>query len=299
MTERLVRVGVVGVEGGWSSEALADAVAEQTGFRLLIDMQCCVLDLGAGRLMFGDVDLCQLDAILVKKIGHFYSPDMLDRLELLRYVEERGVPVFSKPARILRLLDRSSCTLTLARHAIPIPPTTVTESVAGAAAAVISYGEAVLKPLYSTKAKGMVVVDARDPALEQRLTTFQSAGNPMLYVQKKLEIGDRDFGVVFLGGEHIGTYARVKHGASWNTTTHDGGHYEPHAGSTELVALAWRAQAPFALDLTSVDIVETPDGPRVLEVSAFGGFRGSRDALGVDLAERYVRYALERLRPRR
>lgn len=297
MTERSIRIGVVGVSGGWSSEALADAVAAQTGFRLLIDMHRCVLDLSHGRLMFGDVDLCELDAILIKKIGDRYSPDMLDRLELLRFVQERGVPVFSKPTSILRLLDRLSCTVTLTSNAIPIPPTTVTESVARAASAVASYGEAVLKPLYSTKAKGMLVVSASDPAaLEQQLVSFQSAGNPILYVQKRLEIGDRDFGVIFLGGEHVGTYARVKSDSSWNTTTRDGGHYEAHSGSPELVALAWRAQAPFDLDLTSVDIMETASGLQVLEVSAFGGFRGSRDALGLDLAERYARYAVERLR---
>ena len=114
--------------------------------------------------------------------------------------------------------------------------------------------------------------------------------------QKRLDIGDRDFGVIFLGGEHVGTYARVKGQSSWNTTARDGGHYEAHAGSPELVALAYRAQQPFGLDLTSVDIVETVDGLRVLEVSAFGGFRGSRDALGVDLAERYAQYAIERIR---
>ena len=288
------------MSGGWSSEMLADAVAAQTGFRLLIDMQRCVLDLGAGSLVCDDIDLCQLDALLVKKIGDRYGSEMLDRLELLRYVHERGVPVLSKPAAISRLLDRLSCTVTLARSGIPIPPTTITESIARAVTAVTSYGEAVLKPLYSTKAHGMEIVSGRDPAeLERRLLAFRDGGNPVLYVQKKLDIGDRDFGVIFLGGEHVGTYARVKGRGSWNTTTRDGGHYESHTGSPELVALAWRAQAPFGLDLTSVDIVETADGPRVLEVSAFGGFRGCRDAIGLDLAERYARYAIERLGPRR
>jgi tetrahydromethanopterin:alpha-L-glutamate ligase len=296
LTERSLRIGVVGVSGGWSSEALADAMQARTGFRLLIDMRRCVLDLGAGRLMFDDIDLCDLDAIVVKKLGESYGPDMLDRLELLRYVESRGVAVFSRPASMLRLLDRSSCTVTLAQSGVPMPPTTITESVARAAAAVASYGEAVLKPLYSTKARGMQVVSAEDPVeLERRLVAFRDAGNSVMYVQKKLEIGERDFGVVFLGGDHLGTYARVRGRSSWNTTPYDGGHYAPHAGSPELVALAWRAQSPFGLDLTSVDVVETADGPMVLEVSAFGGFRGSREALGLDLADRYARYALARL----
>lgn len=296
MSKHAPRIGVVGVVGGWSSEALADAVEKLTGFRLLIDMQRCVLDLASGRVMCGDIDLCELDGILIKKVGTSYSQDMLDRLEILRFVKAGGVPIFSDPTSILRLMDRLACTLTLARGGIPVPPTTVTENIDHALAAVIAYGQAVLKPLYSTKAKGMQLVDAAsEPDLRQRLTAFRDAGNPMLYIQKKLSIPDRDLGVIFLGGEHVGTYARVKDSASWNTTTRDGGHYEPHVASSDIVALAWRAQRLFHLDLTSVDVVETEQGPVVFEVSAFGGFSGSQEALGIDLAARYARYAVERV----
>jgi tetrahydromethanopterin:alpha-L-glutamate ligase len=291
-----LRIGVVGVVGGWSSEALADAVQALTGFRLLIDMSRCVLDLASKRVMHGELDLCDLDGILIKKVGDSYSQGMIDRLEILRYVRDRGVPIFSDPLSILRLIDRSSCTITLVRGGIPIPPTTITESVEHAVTAIQGYEQAVLKPLYSTKAKGMQLLDARtEPDLMQRVAAFRDAGNPMLYIQKKLSIPDRDLGVIFLGGEHIGTYARVKESSSWNTTTRDGGHYEPHEASPEIVALAWRAQSLFQLDLTSVDVLETAEGPVVFEVSAFGGFSGSLEALGIDLAGRYARYAMERV----
>jgi ribosomal protein S6--L-glutamate ligase len=299
LTERRLRIGVVGAPGAWSSEALADAVAHITGFRLLIDLGDCVVDLGAGRVSHGATDLCQLDGIVVKKLGAELGTHVLDRLELLRYVSERGVPVFSSPLRMLRLLNRLSCTVTLASAHLPLPPTTITESIPQALAAVEAYGEAVLKPLYSSKAEGMQLVSSREgPALERRLEAFQNAGNRLLYVQKRLALGDRDLGVVFLGGEHVGTYARVKHEHSWNTSQREGGHYEAHHGSPELIALAYRAQAPFGLDLTCVDVAETPDGPKLFEVSAFGGFRGSQDGLGIDLAERYARYVVDRLRPR-
>src|SRR6187431_1859313 len=116
-------------------------------------MQRCVLDLSSGPAVCGDIDLCELDGILIKKVGASYSQDMLDRLEILRFVKAGGVPIFSDPTSILRLMDRLACTLTLARGGIPVPPTTVTESIDHALAAVLGYGQAVLKPLYSTKAK--------------------------------------------------------------------------------------------------------------------------------------------------
>ena len=296
MTESGPRIAVVGVGGGWSSEALADAFYEKTGTRILVEMKHVVFDAAAGALYYGDVDLCKLDAVVVKKIGEVYSPDMLDRLDLLRFVADSGVPVFSKPLSMLRLLDRLSCTLTLRQAAIPMPPTVVTEDLSHARAAVESFGTAVLKPLYSTKARGMRVLSATDGGdLDEELRDFQSEGNPVIYIQQKIDIPDRDLGVVYMGGEHVGTYARVGAEGSWNTTIRDGGRYERADASARTLAVAQRAQAAFDLDFTSVDVVETDDGPIVFEVSAFGGFRGLRDGLQIDAADRYADYVLGRL----
>lgn len=287
------RVAVVGVPGGWSSQALVDAFQERTGFSCLVDMGEVVFDAENNRVLAGDVDLCKLDAVVVKKAGLAYSPDMLDRLELLCFVEARGVPVFSSPQVMVRLLDRLSCTVRLRAADIPMPATVVTESVPRAAEAVRRFGQAVLKPLYSTKARGMLVVDAeRADGIEDELRAFQLLGNPVMYVQKKIDLPDRDLGVVFLGGEHIGTYARVRREGAWNTTTRDGGRYAAHEPKPETLAVAERAQAAFGLDFTSVDVVELDSGPVVFEVSAFGGFRGLKDGLGIDAAARYADYVL-------
>ena len=83
------RIGVVGVGGGWSTEALADAVEARTGFRAVIELDRVVADLASGQVLRGDLDLGSLDALIVKKVGREYGPDMLDRLELLRFVETR------------------------------------------------------------------------------------------------------------------------------------------------------------------------------------------------------------------
>lgn len=90
-----LRIGVIGIPGAWSTEALADAVEQRTGFRLVIDMGRVQLDLGAGRLRFGEHDLGDLDGLIVKKISAVYSPNTLDRLEMLRVAEHAGVRVFS------------------------------------------------------------------------------------------------------------------------------------------------------------------------------------------------------------
>ena len=289
------RIGVVGTPGGWSSERLATAVEKQTGFRLLVDPSRIIADLHLGRVWHDGTDLCQLDGLLLKKAGPAYSPELLDRLDLLRFVESRGVQVLSRPGRILRLLDRLACTVTLRANGIPMPPTVVSSRAELIAEAIRGWGTAVLKPMYSTKARGMILAHGHDPELIDRIEAFRAAGNPMVYAQKKLERLDRDMGLLFLGGEFVAAFARVRSVGSWNTTTVNGGRYAPAQLEPDVVELARRAQEPFGLDVTTVDVAMTVEGPVVFEVSAFGGYRGLWEAQGIDVAERFAEYALARL----
>jgi ribosomal protein S6--L-glutamate ligase len=290
------KIGVIGIPGKWSTETLADAVEERTGYRQVIDMGGVSLDLERQRLLFQEQDLCQLDALIVKKISASYSPNTLDRLELLRVAEQAGVRVFSRAENILRLIDRLSCTVTLRNAGIPMPATRVTEEVGAALTAVQDFGSAVFKPLYSTKARGMCVIDAQQDhaGIEREIRAFQ-ADNPMMYIQQKVELPGRDLGMVFLAGEYHGSYARVSKDDAWNTTIHSGGRYAAHTPPDDVIELARRAQAPFGMDFTTVDVAETNTGPIVFEVSAFGGFRGALEGIGIDAAGLYTDHVLRQL----
>lgn len=290
------KVGVIGIPGKWSTETLADTVEEKTGYRLVIDMAEVSLDLERQRLLFQGQDLCQLDALIVKKISATYNPNTLDRLELLRVAEQAGVRVFSRAEHILRLIDRLSCTVTLRNAGIPMPATRVTEDIGAAVTAVQDFGSAVFKPLYSTKARGMCVIDSRQQHgdIEREIRAFQ-AENPMMYIQQKVDLPGRDLGMVFLDGEYLGSYARVSKGDAWNTTIHSGGKYAAHTPPDDVIALARRAQAPFGMDFTTVDVAETNAGPIVFEVSAFGGFRGALEGIGINAADLYTEHVLRQL----
>lgn len=287
-------LGVVGVRGGWSSETLADRVAELTGGdRLLIELDQVRLDLPSGRALHQGRDLSQLDGLIIKKLGPDYSPHLLDRLEILRLLEGRGVRVFSPPAAIAGLLDRLACTVTLQLAGIPMPETTVTESLDHALDALDGYGRAILKPLYSTKARGMLLLTPGEAARQALLEHRRQ--HPVFYLQKAVQLGEQDLGVVFLGGEYLTTYARARRAGEWNTTTASGGRYRPHDPPAEIIELARRAQAPFGLSFTCVDVAITGQGPVVFEVSAFGGFRGISEARGMDAARLYAEHVLGRL----
>lgn len=290
------KIAVIGIEGGWSTEALADAVKAKTGLRLVVDMSKVSLDLVTGDLIYGDVNLSTFDGLMVKKISARYSPDTLNRLALLKIPQSLGVRVFSAVDSMFPLINRLSCTLRLIQGGIPMPQTLVTENIDEAVAAVHKYSSAVFKPLFSTKAQGMCVIDAQDnPAdIRQKVTCFK-ADNSMMYIQQKVNLPGQDLGLVFLGGEYLGSYARVNHSDTWNTTIQNGGRYASYTPSAKVIELAYRAQKLFNLDFTTVDVAETDNGSVIFEVSAFGGFRGALEGMALDAASHYVDYALNQL----
>jgi ribosomal protein S6--L-glutamate ligase len=294
-----LNIGVVGIPGKWSTDTLADAVETRTGRRIVVDMGRVELDLAAGRLLHGDIDLCTLDGLIVKKISATYSPATLDRLEMLRVAEACGVRVFSPANNMLRLVDRLSCTVTLRNAGIPMPETRITEDIDLAVGAVTDFGNAVFKPLYSTKARGMCVISstAEEQDIRDRVSAFR-AENTVMYIQRRIDLPGRDLGMVFLAGDYLGCYARVPQDDAWNTTIESGGRYAAHQPTTQEIELAHKAQALFGMDFTTVDVAETPNGPIVFEVSAFGGFRGAREGIGIDVAELYVDYVVRNLEKR-
>jgi len=286
-------IAVIGIPGKWSTEVLADRLEAKTGTRHVIDMADVTFDSSAGTLTANGLDLTSIDGIVVKKISQQYSPATLDRLELLRVAEAQGVRVFSPASSMLRLIDRLSCTVTLRNHDIPMPDTCVTESIDHAIAFIHQSEAVVLKPLFSTKARGMTVLSADhgDDNLKQVLDTFQK-DNPVLYIQRKIALSGRDMGLMFLGGNYLGAYARVAQNDSWNTTIHSGGKYQNVVPTDDIIAMAHEAQSLFDMDFTTVDVAETDNGAICFEVSAFGGFKGGLEGTGIDVAELYADYVL-------
>ncbi len=288
------RIGVVGLPDNWSCDHLMESLRQRIDDPVLVEMDKVSFDLENGAVLQDGQDLAKLDALFVKKLGQEYSPHLLDRLEVLGFLQNQGVRIFSRPQCIQALLDRLACTVRLRQGGIPMPPTVITENIERAAEAVQRFGKVVLKPLYSTKARGMQVLED-GPGVKAALEQFQAAGNPVIYIQKFLPIPDRDYGLVFLGGKYLATYSRVASESAWNTTIHSGGKYEPHEPDPAWIQLADKAQSIFNLDFTCVDLVETDRGPMVFEVSAFGGFRGLKEAHNIDAAELVADYILKKL----
>jgi tetrahydromethanopterin:alpha-L-glutamate ligase len=291
---RTLRVGVVGVPGAWSTERLAEALARAGAHSSVVDLGACALRLPGSAVYSGGRALA-LDAAVVKKIGDTAEGwSVRERIQILRHLEAGGVPVWSSPDRLEAALDRYRMTIELAAAGIPLPETVITEDVDEAVAAVERFESAVLKPLFTSKGRGM---QRLGPALDvRRLLTTHARKHPgPFYLQRFVKHPGRDLGVAVLDGEYVGAYWRVAGREQWMTTILSGGRYEKADPPPEAIELALRAAARFGLLFTGVDLVETDGGFVAFEVSAFGGFRGLQEACGIDAAPLVADAVLRRL----
>ena len=199
--------------------------------------------------------------------------------------------VFSPARAIADAQDRYRMTQRLSQGGIPIPRTVVAETAEDAAEAVRRWGRAVVKPLFTSKGTGMLVLTA-DAPLRMALRRWQREWRMPFYVQEYVPHAGRDIGVAVLAGRVLGAYYRVARRDTWLTTTSAGGHYETCPVTPEIERLALRAADVFGLTFTGVDLVEGPDGYLAYEVSAFGGFGGLWRTQGIDAARLYAEHVV-------
>lgn len=280
-----MRIAVIGTRGAWSTEGLAAALRFAGCAVPVIDLSLCSLRLPDPRVHYRGLPVEGLAGAVVKKIGDTAGGWVVrERINLLRQLETTGVRVLSEPDRLEVAVDRYHMTLELTRAGLPIPDTVLTEDIDDAMTTVERFGSAVLKPLFTSKGRGMERLDStRD--VRTALARHRAAGLGPFYLQRAIEHPGRDLGVAVLDGQCLGAYWRVAAPDQWMTTIRAGGRYERADPPPAALELALAAAKHFGLFFTGVDLMETPDGGFVvLEVSAFGGFRGLSVACGIDAA---------------
>ncbi len=288
-----MRVGVAGVPGAWSSERMCEALRAEGMESFVFSLSDCVHDLNRGRVMLYDFDLSTLDGVVVKKLGEQPSRAARLRLHMLRQLQDRGVRIFSRPSAVDIAMDRYRMSMGLISAGLPMPQTYAVESEATLSDALEQLGQAVAKPVYTSKARGM----ARIARGAGRSALDSECVEGRILLQQFVESSGRDIGACVLGGRFIGAFYRVAADGEWITSTSAGGRYAPCTLTRPAIALAEDAADVFGLDYTVVDLVETGDGYSIYEVSAFGGFRGLWEASRYDVASEYARYIRWDLQP--
>ncbi len=286
-----MKIYIAGIPGAWSSQQLQTAFQQRGITSVIFALSQCCFNVSSGQVLWQGEDLSLLDGVVVRKLGDTMDPLSHHRVNLLYHLENLGVQIFSTPHALEEANNRYRMTVKLTQAGIPIPETIVTESVEKAIRVVEQWGKAVIKPLFTSKGRAMVLLD-RDGPFRLTLKHWDEIGKFPFYLQRFVH-SHYDVGMAILDGKLLGAYKRVA-GESWQTTIREGGHYEPFNPDQEMLDITHQAANAFGLDYTVVDIVPYKGKYAVYEVSAFGGFSGLY-ACGIDATSSYAEYVIERI----
>jgi ribosomal protein S6--L-glutamate ligase len=288
-----LNVAIIGIPGAWSSEILKEEFEKRNTQATILSIQDLNYNIQSNKVFYQEIDLESFDAIIIKKLGK-YAPRIIDWLAIFSKLEDKGLRFFSSPKKLKAMISRIGCTSILSQGEVKMPKTIITENIEVAENWIKSVGGAVFKPNFSTKATGMTILKSDEPDLTQRLTEIQEEFD-LLYLQELIDLPGEDYGVTFIDGKYVGTYARIGSKESWNTTTKDGGHYGTIEPTDEIMNIAQKAQKLFGLDFCCVDVATPPSGAIVFEVSAFGGFKGLSKGANINAAEILTDYITQEL----
>src|SRR6266576_891134 len=223
------------------------------------------------------------DAVVVRTMSGGSFEAVTLRLGVLHALRELGVTVWNDARAIERCVDKSTTSFLLARAGIATPATWAVESHEAAAAIVrreIGAGPLVLKPLFGSQGRGLLLVrseqDLPDPA----------AVKGVYYRQRFVGIerdGFRDFRLLVSYGRVV--TAMMRHSTSWITNVKRGGRPVAAVVDADMKALALAAAAAVGADFAGVDVVHDADGrPTVLEVNSMPAWSGLQKVASANIA---------------
>lgn len=282
-----LKFGVVYHENvnNWATKSLIEAIQAKGHISKPFRLPDISAQLPNKFMYLEEEDLSDLDGVLVRTIGFGTGDQITFRISLLEHFEDAGIYVMNPAYSFRRAKDKYATLTALHKAGIKVPRTYIGENLEAAIDFVDEVGDVVVKPLIG--ARGMGAIRAEHRELTYRAMKFIHQLGQVLYVQELVEKPNRDIRAFVIGGTLIGAmYRYLPEGVEgeWRTNVHGGGKAELTILTAEYEECAIKAAEILKLDYTGADIIESPDGPCVIEANAAPSWSALSRVTGIDIA---------------
>ncbi len=241
-----------------------------------------------GKKEVTDIDLC-----LLRSFGPGSTEQSTRRISMLEHMEVAGIRVINSTYPFRRSRDKYATQYMLHKAGIPIPTTYTTESLARAYTATGDMKEVIYKPILSSMGRGSMKFTDADLAYNA-YRLLDRLQHPLI-LQKYVTNPGRDIRVFIIGDQVVGAVYKYIPEGEWKSNVAQGGKMVEEEMSQEIIDMAFKATRAMGLDYAGVDLLESPDGPIVLEVNASPGWQGLKGATGKQVADLIVEYGVKQV----
>lgn len=245
---------------------------------------------GGSRFWLRDVEVTDFDACLLRSFGPGSCEQSTRRISLLEHMEVAGIRVVNPSYAFRRARDKYATQYTLEAAGLPVPTTYTTESMADAYRASELYGEFIYKPILSSMGKGSLKFT--DPDLAYNAYKMLDRFSQPLILQKYVPNPGRDIRVFVIGDRVVGSAYKYRPEGKWKTNVAQGGRMVEERVPDDILELGVKATEAMGLDYSGVDVIESPEGPVVLEVNGSPGWQALNIAANIKVADEIVKHAV-------
>lgn len=210
-------------------------------------------------------------------------------LAVLRQFEQMGVYKLNPAAAIARSRDKLQAMQILSRHRIGMPRTAFVCRKEDVLPAIEEVGGApvIIKLLEGTQGVGVILAENVKVA-QAIIETLQSKRQHVLIQKFVKESKGIDVRAFVVGNRVVAAMRRRSDSDDFRSNIHLGGTGEAIQLAPEYEKTAIRAAQILGLRMAGVDMLETHDGPQVLEVNSSPGLEGIENATGIDIASAII-----------
>jgi ribosomal protein S6--L-glutamate ligase len=226
-------------------------------------------------------------------------------LAVVRQLDLMGVPVLNTALAIARSRDKLRAMQLLTRKKIDVPVTVCARTPDSIEQAMAMVGGAPCIVKLQQGAQGIGTMIAETPqAVTSLLETLWAMGQDIILQQYIAEAKGRDLRAIVAGGRVIASMRRQAKAGEFRSNLHRGGLGVNARLEQRYRRAAVAATRVMGLEIAGVDMLETSEGPKILEINSSPGLEGIERASGIDVAgaiilhaERYLARGRTRARP--
>src|SRR5947209_13114363 len=212
-------------------------------------------------------------------------------LAVVRQFEMMGVYCLNESQAIARPRDKLRCLQLLSRHDIGLPPTIYTRQAEHVPACIerVEGPPVVVKLLQGTQGIGVVLAEST-MAASSVIEAFHGLDQNILIQKFIREANGSDIRAIVVGRKVVAAMRRQAVSGEFRSNIHRGGTAAKVRLPAEYRKTALAAARVLGLRVAGVDMIESHDGPMVMEVNSSPGLEGIQKTTGVDVAGAIIEY---------
>jgi ribosomal protein S6--L-glutamate ligase len=273
----------------YSTKALQRA-ATQRGHEALV-MDTLQFDINISRrkpeLTYNGEPVEGIDAV-IPRVGAsitFYG------MAVVRQFEMMGVYCLNESQAIARSRDKLRCLQLLCRHDIGVPPTVFTRQADHVPDCIekVDGPPVVVKLLQGTQGIGVVLAES-ERAAGSVIEAFHGLDQNILIQKFIKEAKGADIRAFVVGRKVVAAMKRQAVAGEFRSNLHRGGSAAKFRLPPEYRKTALAAARVLGLQVAGVDLIESADGPMVMEVNSSPGLEGIQKATGIKVADLIIEH---------